>query len=124
MARMAYAKYWIAASAFWLLTACVAVAPPDNTFAYVPGTGVVEAVRAARVAVPESPSSGAIVGSASAGGSYETKLARVVRPRWIEGYQLWLRMDDGRTQAVTQDSAVFKPGDRVEVLGDGRVLKR
>jgi outer membrane lipoprotein SlyB len=107
-----------------LLTACVSVAPPDNTFSFVPGTGVVEAVRQARVAVPEARSSGAIIGSASAGGSYDTKLERVVRPRWIEGTQLWLRMDDGRTQAVTQDSTAFQVGDRVEVLGDGRVLKR
>jgi outer membrane lipoprotein SlyB len=124
MGRMTHAKHWIAAAAASLLTACVSVAPPDNTFSFVPGTGVVEAVRQARVAVPEARSSGAIIGSASAGGSYDTKLERVVRPRWIEGTQLWLRMDDGRTQAVTQDSTAFQVGDRVEVLGDGRVLKR
>lgn len=124
MARMTHAKLWGATALVSLLAACVSVAPPDNTFSYVPGTGVVEAVRTARVAVPDQRSSGAIVGSASAGGSYDTKLERVVRPRWIEGYQLWLRMDDGRTQAVTQDSTAFMPGDRVEVLGDGRVLKK
>jgi outer membrane lipoprotein SlyB len=124
MGRMTHAKLWSATALVSLLAACVSVAPPDNTFSYVPGTGVVEAVRPARVAVPEQRSSGAIVGSASAGGSYDTKIERIVRPRWIEGYQLWLRMDDGRTQAVTQDSTAFKAGDRIEVLGDGRVLKK
>jgi len=33
-------------------------------------------------------------------------------------------MDDGRVQTVTQDSTAFSPGDRIEVLSDGRVLKR
>jgi len=117
-------KHWAIAALVSLLSACVSVAPPDNTFSYVPGTGVVQAVREARVAVPESRSTGAIAGSASAGGSYGTKLDDVVRPRWIDGYQLTLRMDDGRVQSVTQDSTAFRPGDRVEVLADGRVLKR
>ena len=121
---MEHLKNWAAAALLALLSACVSVAPPDNTFSYVPGTGVVQAVRDARVAVPESRSSGAIAGSASAGGSYGTRLGDVLRPRWIDGYQVTLRMDDGRVQTVTQDSKAFGPGDRVEVLADGRVLKR
>jgi outer membrane lipoprotein SlyB len=41
----------------------------------------------------------------------------------MEGYQLALRMDDGTTQAITQDSDAFKAGDRVQVTPEGRVLK-
>ena len=109
----------LSAAAAALLGACVSVAPPDNTFAYRPGTGVIANVREARVAVP----SGALAGSAAAGGRYGTPIERAARPRWIEGRQLTLRMDDGTTQAVTQDSAAFRVGDAVQLTNDGRVVK-
>lgn len=109
----------LSAAAAALLAGCVSVSPPDNTFAYRPGTGVVQTVRNARVAVP----SGALAGSTAAGGRYGTPIERASRPRWIEGHQLALRMDDGTTQAVTQDSASFRAGDKVQITNDGRVLK-
>ena len=71
---------------------CTSVAPPDNTYAFRPGTGTVEGVHAPRVA------------------------------RWIDGYQLSLRMDDGTFQALTQDSR-FYPGERVEVTPQERVIR-
>jgi outer membrane lipoprotein SlyB len=46
-----------------------------------------------------------------------------MRPRWTEGHQLTLRMDDGSTQQVTQDSAEFKAGDRVQITPEGRVVR-
>ena len=103
---------------FALLGAC-AVSPPDNTFAYKAGNGTVESVRSARVEVP----AGSLPGSAAAGGRVETPLGRLARPRWTDGYQLALRMDDGTTQAITQDSNAFHPGERVQVTPEGRVLK-
>ncbi len=101
-----------------LLGAC-AVSPPDNTFAYKAGNGVVENVRTARVAIP----AGTLPGSAAAGGTVETPIKSLTKPRWTEGYQLTLRMDDGTTQAITQDSDSFHAGDRVQVTPQGRVLK-
>lgn len=47
--------------------------------------------------------------------------ARVAR--WIDGYQLSLRMDDGTIQALTQDSPAFHAGDRVQVTPQGRVIR-
>jgi outer membrane lipoprotein SlyB len=102
-----------------VLGGCTTVSPPDQTFAFRPGYGVVQSVRAAHVAVPQ----GAIAGSPSAGGSYNTVGERLVRPRWTDGYQLTLRMDDGSEQAVTQDSASFRPGERVQITQDGLVLR-
>lgn len=101
-----------------LLGAC-AVSPPDNTFAYRAGNGTVESVHSARVELP----GGALPGSAAAGGRVETPLSRLTRPRWTQGYQLALRMDDGSTQSITQDSSAFQQGDRVQVTPEGRVLK-
>jgi len=109
----------IAAFALTLLAAACATSAPDNSLAYRPGYGVVESVREARVAIP----GGAITGSPAAGGSYQTPGERLVRPRWTEGYQLALRMDDGSTQTVTQDSPAFSAGERVQVTRDGRVVK-
>jgi len=100
------------------LVAACAVSPPDNTFAYRPGFGVVTDVREARVAIPD----GAISGSAAAGGRL-TPLERAARPRWTQGHQLTLRMDDGTTQVITQDSEAFQAGERVQVTQEGRVLK-
>ena len=104
-----------------MLVGC-AVSPPDDTVAYRPGVGVVQDVRAARVALPRA-GSGAIAGSEAAGGRYGSAVERVLRPRWVEGYQLTLRMDDGSVQRVTQDSAAFQAGDRVQVMADGRIVK-
>ena len=92
-----------------LATSC-AVSPPDNTYAFRPGTGTIENVQAARVAVP-------------GGTAPETPLRQMTRPRWMDGYQLALRMDDGTTQAITQDSGSFHAGDRVQITQEGRVLK-
>lgn len=108
----------LAAVAAAFLGAC-AVSPPDNTFAYKTGTGVVENVRTARVAIP----GGALPGSAAAGGSVETPLKNLTKPRWTEGYQLTLRMDDSTTQMLTQDSNAFQVGERVLVTPEGRVAK-
>lgn len=104
-----------------MLVGC-AVAPPDDTVAYRPGAAVVQDVRAARVALPAA-GRGAIAGSEAAGGRYGSPVERVLRPRWVEGYQLTLRMDDGSNQRVTQDSAAFQAGDRVQVMADGRIVK-
>jgi len=92
------------------LAAGCAVSPPDNTYAFKPGNAIVESVRQARVAIPG--------GTAPA-----TPLKQMTQPRWVEGYQLTLRMDDGSTQAITQDSDAFHAGERVQVTSQGRVLK-
>jgi outer membrane lipoprotein SlyB len=89
---------------------CTTVSPPDNTYAFRPGTGTVENVRDARVAIP-------------GGTAPKTPLQEMAKPRWMDGYQLSLRMDDGTIQAITQDSSEFHPGDRVQVTQEGRVLK-
>src|SRR5918996_4610724 len=85
----------LSASALLAILAACAVSPPDNTLAYRPGAGVVENVRAARVPLPPPG----------------------------QGYQLTLRMEDGSTQMVRQDSAAFQVGDRVQVTADGRIVK-
>lgn len=89
---------------------CVSVAPPDNTYAFRPGNGTVQNVQEARVAVP-------------GGTAPKTPLQDMTRARWIDGYQLSLRMDDGTVQAITQTSSEFRAGDRVQVTQEGRVLK-
>ena len=101
-------KLAVVASAF--AAGCAGVSPPDNTYAFKPGDGTVENVRQARVQIPG--------GTAPA-----TPLKRFTEPSWVDGYQLALRMDDGTTQAMTQDSAAFHAGDRVQVTEQGRVLK-
>ena len=92
------------------LAAGCAISPPDNTYAFKAGTGTVENVRHARVQIP-------------GGTAPSTPLKQLAEPRWIDGYQLALRMDDGTTQAITQDSDAFHAGDRVQVTPQGRVLK-
>ena len=92
------------------LAAGCAVSPPDNTYAFRPGTGTVENVREARVAIP-------------GGTAPVTPLKRMTQSKWMEGYQLSLRMDDGTVQAITQDSDSFHAGDRVQITQEGRVLK-
>jgi outer membrane lipoprotein SlyB len=92
------------------ITAGCAVSPPDNTYAFTPGNGTIESVREARVAIP-------------GGKAPSTWLKDTTKPRWMQGYQLGLRMDDGTTQMITQDSDAFHPGDRVQITQEGRVLK-
>ena len=92
------------------LAAGCASSPPDNTYAFKPGTGTVQNVQQARVQIP-------------GGTAPRTWLGEATRPRWIQGYQLALRMDDGTTQAITQDSDAFHPGDRVQVTEAGRIVK-
>lgn len=92
------------------ITAGCAVSPPDNTYAFTPGTGTVDNVREARVAIP-------------GGKAPSTWLKDTTKPRWMQGYQLSLRMDDGTTQMITQDSDAFHAGDRVQITQEGRVLK-
>ena len=96
------------AAELFFLAGC-AVSPPDNSLAYRAGTGSVEAVKAARVAVPRRDGS--------------SPLDDLFRPRWTEGHQLTLRMDDGSSQQVTQDRDTFKVGERVEITADGHVLR-
>ena len=100
----------LAAVASVLAAGCAGVSPPDNTYAFQPGNGTVENVRQARVQIPG--------GTAPA-----TALKRFTEPSWMDGYQLSLRMDDGTTQAITQDSAAFHAGDRIQVTQNGRVIK-
>jgi len=93
-----------------LAAGCAHVSPPDNTYAFRPGIGTVENVQPARVAIP-------------GGTAPKTPLQQMTAPRWMEGYQLSLKMDDGTAQAITQDSDAFHMGDRVQVTPEGRVLK-
>lgn len=89
---------------------CAGVSPPDNTYAFKQGNGTVENVRQARVQVP-------------GGGAPSTAFKRFTEPSWIDGYQLSLRMDDGTTQAITQDSAAFHAGERIQVTSNGRIVR-
>jgi len=100
----------VASAAVLAVAAGCAVSPPDNTYAFKPGTGTVESVRQGRVAIP-------------GGTAPSTPLKQMVEPRWMDGYQLSLRMDDGTVQAITQDSDSFHAGDRVQITEQGRVLK-
>src|SRR5258708_21186974 len=100
----------VLASAAVLAAGCAGVSPPDNTYAFKPGYGMVENVRQARVQIP-------------GGTAPSPALKRFTEPSWMDGYQLSLRMDDGTTQAITQDSNAFHAGDRVEVSSNGRILK-
>ena len=100
----------LASAASIALAAGCASSPPDNTYAFKPGTATVENVRQARVQIP-------------GGTAPKTWLGEATSPRWIQGYQLALRMDDGTTQAITQDSDAFHAGDRVQVTEAGRIVK-
>ena len=97
-------------TAAFAVAGCTTVAPPDNTYAFRPGNGTVQSVQEARVAVP-------------GGTAPKTPLQDMTKPRWIDGHQLSLRMDDGTVQAITQNSSEFHPGDRVQITQEGRVLK-
>ena len=90
---------------------CTSVSPPDNTYAFRPGTGTVENVRDARVAIP-------------GGTAPKAPLQEMAAPRWMDGYQLSLRMDDGTTQVLTVQGATFQPGEHVAIAADGAVVRR
>ena len=92
------------------IAAGCAISPPDNTYAYKPGTATVQNVQHARVQIP-------------GGTAPSTPLKQLAEPKWMDGYQLTLRMDDGTTQMITQDSDAFRMGERVEITPQGRVLK-
>lgn len=100
----------LASAASIALAAGCASSPPDNTYAFKPGTGTVQSVNQARVQIP-------------GGTAPKTWLGEATSPRWVQGYQLALRMDDGTTQAITQDSDAFHSGDRIQVTDAGRIVK-
>jgi hypothetical protein len=75
--------------------------------AYALGTGVIESV-----ALLPAPLLGERA-SASTGGS--------IPPH--AGYRLSIRMQDGSLQVIDQPSRDFQVGDRVRVMGSGRVVR-
>ena len=75
--------------------------------AYALGTGVIESV-----ALLPAPLLGERA-SASTGGS--------IPPH--AGYRLSIRMPDGSLQVIDQPSRDFQVGDRVRVMGSGRVVR-
>src|SRR5919202_6256311 len=86
-----------------------AVVASGPTVPYRPGYGRVEAV----TTVPVAPQRA----TAAAGGS---TVGNVYGPA---GYQLTVRMDDGSVQSVIQDNSAFQVGDRIQLTGDGRVIR-
>jgi hypothetical protein len=86
-----------------------AVVASGPTVPYRPGYGRVEAV----TTVPVAPQRA----TAAAGGS---TVGNVYGPA---GYQLTVRMDDGSVQSVIQDNPAFQVGDRIQLTGDGRVIR-
>ena len=50
---------------------CTTVSPPDNTYAFRPGTGTVQSVQEARVAMP-------------GGTAPKTPLQEMTKPRWMD----------------------------------------
>jgi hypothetical protein len=85
-----------------------AVVASGPTVPFRPGYGRVEAV----TTVPVAPQRA----TAGAGGT----VGYVYGPA---GYQLTLRMDDGSAQTIIQDNAGFRVGDRIQLTGDGRVIR-
>jgi hypothetical protein len=75
--------------------------------AYALGPGVVESV-----SLLPPPRLGERA-SASAGGSIPPHAA----------YRLGIRMPDGRLQVIDQHSQDFQVGDRVRIMGSGRVIR-
>jgi len=102
--------------AFAFLGAC-STFPRDDSHAYRPGNGVVQAVKAVDEMAPPERTAGTIEGSPAHNGS------RKAAHSSAEGYQLTIRMDDGRVQTLTQDNPDFQVGDRVQVTSDGRVVR-
>jgi hypothetical protein len=85
--------------------AAVAVAPAAVRFD--PGNGTVTSVAWVSAVAP----------SASAGAS-------VIGPPAKNVYRLGIRMDDGATQTLDQDSSAFHVGDRIEVTRDAHIVRR
>jgi hypothetical protein len=82
-------------------------APPviTATAPYRLGTGTVESV-----ALLRAPGERA---SASSGGSIPRRAS----------YRVAVRMDDGSLQLIDQDNSDFQVGDRVRIIGSGRVIR-
>lgn len=72
--------------------------------AYKPGRGTIESIAAVNYAQP--------IESASAGASSP-----------MSAYRLGVRMEDGTVQYFDQDQSAFRVGDRVQITGDGRILR-
>ena len=112
-----------------LLAACAAPEPdrppapvPVAAPTYKPGVGVIES--ASVVSLPSSR-------SATAGGTaphgptmaYRLKMEDGTTPHGpTMAYRL--KMEDGTTQNIVQAGKRFELGDRVEVTGDGRLVRR
>lgn len=80
------------------------IVPTSNIFRA--GMGTIEAVQAVHI-TPYGA-------SASAGASQPQRTA----------YRLSMKMDDGSMQAIDQSNGDFRIGDRVEIRGDGTVIRR
>jgi len=121
MAKPAFALPVLALSA---LAACTSYEPTFTTpppearaatvvypvaAAYRPGYGVIEAIAVERYTAPRAPSAGA---GATVGHAIDRT-----------GYRLTVRMDDGGLQTIAQDNRDFRVGDRVQLTGDGRVIR-
>jgi hypothetical protein len=88
--------------------ATVAVVPApvaSPMVAYKPGRGTIESIAEVNYAQP--------VASASAGAGSPA----------MSAYRLGVRMEDGTVQYFDQDQSGFRVGDRVQITGDGRILK-
>jgi hypothetical protein len=83
-----------------------AVPPTPAPRAYLPGVGVVES--ASVVSLSSTP-------SAAAGGTARAATSPTMAYR--------LKMADGTTQDVVHAGERFQVGDRVQVTGDGRLLR-
>lgn len=100
------------------------VVPPGSTVAVAPNQILVPAGTTgvlrfdAGNGVVESVNMVNFVPSASAGSSAApAPLAR-------SAYRTTVRMDSGVVQTLDQDSGAFRPGDRVEITRDGRIIRR
>ncbi len=75
------------------------------TTVFKPGVGTIESISTVHITS---------AASASAGSSAADRLA----------YRLTVKMDDGSLQAIDQDNRNFAVGDRVEITGNGQVIRR
>jgi hypothetical protein len=90
-------------------TAGATLTPSSRASSFRPGNGTVESVALVHILpAPGDP-------SASAGAGMPERLA----------YRLTIKMDDDASfQAVDQDNRNFMAGDRVQLTGDGRVMRQ
>ena len=78
--------------------------PVTPVSAYRPGYGIIESI--SLVTLPAS---------AAAGGTL---------PPVVAGpYRLTARMDDGTIQTMMVDNRAFLVGDRIQIMGDGRLIR-